>query len=454
MKNRIKQFWSVWILLLLSSTTSLFPQYRSEASMLAGAAKVNVTPGKEDLPGNYLGIHDSIYSRAIVVKVSNEMAALITVDMGGFHNPMAERLLSRIEDQTGIPQKNIMLTASHTHSVPFGISGEEFESKIVLSVEHAIDRLQPAQISYGEGLSYINVNRNMIDPETRRWCEGPNYDGPSDKTVAVVCFETPDNKPIAVYYNYAMHGVISGMFDMVSGDVPGAASRYIEHHFDNEIVAVWSTGACGDQNPVYYQQTYDLRNIRIKEYARKGIDISNSMPPGGEGLDRNDPSTRKLMDEQEQMLLSMGQFLGEEVLHTMRGMKRMETNPEIFAARKTITCPGRRRLDEGRAGYPGTYEEADPVEIKLGLVVIGDIAFSSVNGEVFSPISTRLKKESPYANTMMSTLTNGFARSGYIPNDAAFGTYTFEVLSSRLQPGYAESAIVNGLLDMMYESLK
>jgi hypothetical protein len=160
------------------------------------------------------------------------------------------------------------------------------------------------------------------------------------------------------------------------------------------------------------------------------------------------------MEEQEQMLLSMGQFLGEEVMHTMNGMKRKQSDPVIFGARKTISCPGRNRLDQGRAGYAGTYEEADPIDIKLGLIVIGDIAFTSVNGEVFSLISTRLKRESPYANTMMITLTNGFARSGYIPDDAAFGTYTFEVLSSRLQPGYAESAIVNGILDLMYESLK
>jgi hypothetical protein len=30
--------------------------------------------------------------------------------------------------------------------------------------------------------------------------------------------------------------------------------------------------------------------------------------------------------------------------------------------------------------------------------------------------------------------------------------YTFEVLSSRLQPGCAESAIVDGLLDLMAQS--
>ena len=78
-----------------------------------------------------------------------------------------------------------------------------------------------------------------------------------------------DNKPIAVYYNYAMHAVAAGQLDMISGDVPGTTSKYIEDTFDNEIIAVWSTGASGDQNPIYFNQTYELRDIRIKEYAKK-----------------------------------------------------------------------------------------------------------------------------------------------------------------------------------------
>ena len=76
----------------------------------------------------------------------------------------------------------------------------------------------------------------------------------------------------------------------------------------------------------------------------------------------------------------------------------------------------------------------------------------AVNAEVFNPIAQRLKKESPYARTMMATLTDRSARSGYIPHDAGFGMNLFEVLSSRLQPGCAESAIVNGILDLMANS--
>jgi neutral ceramidase len=49
----------------------------------------------------------------------------------------------------------------------------------------------------------------------------------------------------------------------------------------------------------------------------------------------------------------------------------------------------------------------------------------------------------------MVTLANGMANSGYIPNDTASGALTFQVLGSKLKPGCAETAIVNGLLDLI-----
>jgi len=173
------------------------------------------------------------------------------------------------------------------------------------------------------------------------------------------------------------------------------------------------------------------------------------MPPGGQGLDRNNPAVARLMNQQKQMLSSMGQFLGEEVLFVMRNIERTDTDVRLSGTQKTIPCPGRARTNDGRAGSEGTYKDAAPVDIRLGLLQVGDAMIGTVNAEVFNPIAQRLKRESPFKATMMATLTNGAARSGYIPDDASYGKYTFEVLSSRLKPGCAESSIVNGLLDLI-----
>ncbi len=443
-------FIAAWSIVAIAASGSSFGQ---PASFRAGAAKVDVTPAERDLPPSYEGILDHIYARAIVIDDGVSMAALVSVDAGGIPDPVWQAVAKRLNSELGIPTANVLLTATHTHSTPRQ-EGDAYAEKIVESVRRAKQRLVPARMGYGEGVSYINVNRNIIDPKTRRWWEGPNYDGPSDKTVAVIKFETLAGEPIAVYYNYAMHAVAVGQLDLVSGDAPGTTSKYIEESFDDAIVALWSSGAAGDQNPIYFQQTYDLREIRIKDYASRGIDISNAMPPGGQGLDKSNPTVIKLMNQQKQMILSMGQFLGEEVLHVMRGMDRMTTDAHIDGRFTTVSCPGRERTNTGRAGFAGEYKEADPVEIRLGLLELGNVAIGAVNAEVFNPIAQRLKRESPNARTMLATLTNGQARSGYIPNDAAFGQYTFEVVSSRLQPGCAESAIVDGILDMMADAEK
>jgi hypothetical protein len=412
-----------------------------------GAAKVDITPSPEQLPKGMEGILDHLFVRAIVIENGASRAALVSVDTGVIGTDTWSHVSTRAAKELGIPANHILLGATHTHSAPWGAA---YENQIFDAIKQAQKKAQPALIAYGTGVSYINVNRNIIDPKTHKWWEGPNYDGPSDKTVAVVQFSSLSGEPIAVYYNYAVHAVLTGQTDLVSGDIPGATSRYIEESLGGDAVAAWSLGAAGDQNPIYFQQTYDLRKIRIDDYAKRGQDISNAMPPGGQGLNKQDPRVIQLMNQQKQMALSMGQMLGEEVLHVLRSnLERPSASAVIVGDQKTVSCPGRRQTNNGRAGYAGTYVDADPVSIRLSFLKLGDVVIGGVNGEVFNAIAQRLKRESPYKHTMMATLTNGMAPSGYIPNDAAFGFETFEVLSSRLKPGCAETSIVNGLLDLM-----
>ena len=446
----MRRCWAISVMtLVLGSPLAGVAQTTNVPSPIrVGAAKVDVTPSGNELPKNNLGVLDRLYARAIVLDNGATSAALITVDAGAIPAALWQTVSERIEKELGISPGRVLLTATHTHSAG-GPRGSNYSQKIVESVRLAKQRLTPARIGYGTGLSFINVNRQIVDPETGRWWEGANYDGPSDKTVAVLKFEGLDGSPIAVYYNYAVHAVLAGQLDQISGDIPGAASRYVEDSVDDRVDAMWSSGAAGDQNPIYYQQTYDLREIRIKDYAKRGVDISTAMPPGGEGLNRGDPVVARLMNQQRQMVASMGQFLGEEVMHVMRGIERTETAVPLYGSFTNIRCPGRERTNEGRAGFEGTYKEGSPVEIRLGLMRVGDVMIGAVNAEVFNPIAQRLKRESRYKATMMATLTNGAARSGYIPDDGSFGKYTFEVLSSRLQPGCAESAIVNGILTLI-----
>ncbi len=401
------------------------------------------------LPRNFTGVLDPIFVRALVVDNGRTRAALVAVDAGAIPTDLYNKVSARAAGGAGDPcQPAADFGDAHAQrAVP---ARRRRRGKDPAEPARGVARLQPARVAWGTGVSYINVNRDRVDPVTNRWWEGPNYDGTSDKTVAVVRVETPAGEPIAVYYNYAVHGVLTGTLDMISGDIPGATSRYVE-----ESLGGRRRGAVGERRgrrpePDLLQP--DLRAARdphrgLRETRRghQQCDAARRPGPGSQQSARAAAHEAAEADDE-----TMGQMLGEEVLHVMReSLEKSPADATLSGAQASFSCPARRRTDSGRAGFPGTYVDADEVSIRLGALRIGDVYIGTVDGEVYNGIAQRLKRESPFKHTMMSTLTNGSAPTGYIPSDDAFGRNVFTVLSSRLKPGCAEAGIVDGLVELM-----
>ena len=428
--------------------------HAQRGQLSVGAFRVDITPDEATLPKTSQGILDHCYARAIVFTNGTTKAAFVSIDGAMGNMRTVNAVNERAAKELGIPEGNILYNWTHTHSGS-SVFGDELNNRIFQALKQANDRLVPAKVGYGDGVCYLNVKRDLFDPERGTWWEGPDYDGKSDKTVGVIYFETLDGKPIATSYNYAMHAVITGQLDMITGDFPGKSEEYIESRYGDDFVAIFSSGAAGDQNPLYFQQTFDLRDFRIAEFAARGEDISNSMPPGGQGLDRNNPEVHRLMEEQKKMAESYGQILGEEVKYVIMMMRRFETDVTLEAARTHVTCPGRRQLNGGgRAGYAGEYEDAPDISLELGLVMLDNIPICAISGEPYNQIAVELKSKSPYSFTIVTTVTDGHngGRGGYIPDDESYGAQVFEVLSSGYKQGYAQKAIVDGLLDLSHDA--
>lgn len=440
------------------------PLSRAQSTLRVGAARIDITPPADPAnPPSGKYEHEKLYVRAIVLDNGSARAALVGADQIAMFPGVWENASKQISSELNCPIENILISVTHSHSSfapgapPFrpGSANSSPEpppvvAHILEAVRQAKSNLQPARVAFGTGLSYLNVNRDAIDTQTRRWTQAPNLDGPSDKTVAVVKFSSPDGKPIAVYMDYAMHPVNGWLGGFVSADFAGATSRYVEQAYGDKLIAVYVQGASGDQNPLY------LRAATNALASRGGVPITGDVltrekveAPIRDGQVKAGPLDPNVRDTLERVMDSEGVLLGEEVIRVMTDSTRMQDSPRIAAAQSMITCPGRKRTDNAREGTPGSYVDGDPVNIRLGVLRIGDIALTSVDAEVYSAIAKRLKRESPDANTVMVTLANGMANSGYIPNDAAFDALTFQVLSSRLKPGCAENAIVNGLLNLL-----
>jgi len=376
----------------------------------AGAAKVDITPA--DLTGltnlwkrPFEGVHDPIFLRALVVDNGINTAAIVAADLVEFGDTSSVR--DRIAKAVGIPANHIIITASHDHNAPrvgvvtLGATAHEggpataaytemVYDQIIEVVRQAKAALQPARVGIGTGTADVNVNRDEYTKEG--WKIGFNPEGSSEKTVWVCKFETISGEPIAILMNYAVHSVVLGPENrLLTGDLAGAAERFVEQYYQDKIVALWTLGPAGDQNPKY-------------------MDWDTTFGKG----DR-EPGY-PLMD-------ALGQIVGEEVVRVAR-------------------IPTRDLQREGLK-----FQRVDSLNIHLGLVLINHIALTAVSGEVATRIYHHLKKDSPFANTILITLEND--RVGYIVDDASYDIPTFESTNTPLQRGYAETAIVHGLVEMI-----
>jgi neutral ceramidase len=399
----------------------------AKAELRIGAARIDITPGKDEslqLAGyagrkeGDKGIHDGLYVRAIALKSGAAEAAILTADLASLSRDFWERVTRKLALQTGIPQANILIAATHTHSAPVTGAYEILEpgspeARYIARVEQAMtDALtqakrneQPGRIGAGTGRANVNVNR-IAQMGDGSWWLGYNPDGASDKTVAVVKFEKSDGQPLAILMNYAVHGTGMGQENfLVSADVPGAASRYVEQHFGDAVVAPFTSGAAGDQCPIY-----------------------DRAPARFDGV------------------LAIGRILGEEVIR-VAGTIRASPDATIQLTQRVVTCPGRSFVRGPHGRQDGHFEDSPPVEIRLSLLRINDIALAGVSGEVLTMIGQRLKSSSPLPNTIMVTHCNG--SSGYLPDDDAYARVGYEIQTTHVAPGCAEKAIVGGFVEML-----
>lgn len=426
--------------LLLSATLALFAiPVVAQLQLRVGAAKVSITPPDSFFPypqakAGFVDVHDPVFARAIVVDDGKSEIAIVAIDFR--HVPHGIDFPKMIGAALGIPADHVMLSATHDHSTPrlddptsdpgaeqkFSQWLEIVEKGSVEAARQAKAALQPARVGFGTGLAYVNVNRDEKMPNGR-WDLGYSPDRPSDKTVAVIRFEDLTGKLIAIYSNYAVHGVVmyqsvtKGEGWEVSGDLPGNTSRYVEEHYGKGVVDLWTSGAAGDQNPIY-------------------MSIYNQVKPGT--FDEGAPGY-VLVDVQARRL-------GEEIVRVADSIKPDSVPVRVWGAKISPPCPG-QRIAWDKAANQYTVTALPPVDIPLSLLMIGDIAIGGVAGEPVTLIGQHLKSASPFPKTIL--VNHAGPTIGYIPTDASYPVRTFEVTGSRLKEGCSEPTIVNGLIDLM-----
>ena len=439
--------------------------HAADGALRVGAARVEQT-GKwgPSQTGKYA--HEHVYARAIVLDNGTSRAAIVSYE-GPESNFSMGATIKAVAAAVDCPATNVLITHTHTHSSDSAPSGSPAHRKvsadpsasIVEAIKQARAKLQPARMAYSTGALYLNVNRDAIDPETRRWTQGSNPDGPSDKTVGVLAFTKPDGDPIAVYVTYAMHPIDGYVSGAVSGDFPGAMSRYVEQAFGDRPVVAFAQSPSGDQNPLYLRPTSNVMATRAgnpitgfqmnREFSEGPLRMADmdAAEHGGKGAPAADP---KVLDDMFRFIESEGQVFGEEVI---RVMKHGSATARIAGSQKIVSCPGRARTNgdpmdpKTREGMKANYVDTPPVELHVAMLGLGPVALTSINTEVYTLIGARIHDEAPMKDTLIATLANERI-GGYVPDDSAYGHETFQVLLSNFKPGCAERGITDAVVEL------
>lgn len=426
----------------------------SAQSFVAGGAKVDITPSVSDLQRPSDIIRGKLYVRAIYASDGRSSTAIVSMDT---HCHDLDAVIREIGTKAGVPAANVIISSTHTHSGGMaGIGADniptaaQVQVAIVKAVCDAKAAARPARVGYGKRSLDLNVNRDNYN-EYQEWEQAPNWTAPADKDLTVISFLDEEDVPIAVYMNYGMHPVNFFMSGVVSADYPGDACALIEKVFGERTVAVFSQGASGDVNPALaytdiFQETEQVKGVpRPHRAARGSLDLSTRAVPADQAAVH-----QAMVDRKDEYVRMLGNAVGFKALEIMLYDTQYEEDPVIRGAETIISVPGRRRLDNtGRENYDPGYEPADDVHIGVGLVTIGDIAVTSVSGEIYTEIGARLKHEFPASKLLIVALADGPFESGYIYSDKAASHLTFQVIGSRLQPGHAERAIVEAARGLM-----
>ena len=429
----------------------------SAQQLVAGAAKVDITPKESELARPTDIIRGNLYVRAIYVSDGHSATAIVGMDT---HCHALEEVIRQSAASTGVPAENFIISSTHTHSGgTAGIgadnkpSQEQVQAAIVKAVDLAKAAARPARVGFGKRPLDLNVNRDNYN-EFQEWEQAANWTAPCDKDLTVITFLDQEDIPIAVYMNYGMHPVNFFMSGVVSADFPGDACNLIEKVFGDKTVAVFSQGASGDVNPKLayteiFQETDQIKGVRRPHRATRGsLDLSTKE------VSKEQLAIHKAMvDRKDEYVHMLGNAMGFKAIEIMLYDTQYEVNPAIKGAETIIAVPGRERIDKnGRENYDPGYTPADDRHIGVGLVQIGDITLVSVSGEIYTEIGLRIKHEMPTSKLMIVALADGPFESGYIYSNNAASHLTFQVIGSRLQPGHAEEAIVNAAKQLLKDA--
>ncbi len=376
-----------------------------QAALRGGCARVDITPrasvwlsgyGARNKPSD--GIVDELYAKALVLDDGQNKIAIVSADLLWVPIKITAEIRREVKEKIGIPEKNVLICATHTHfgpkidritknwpDTPISEIDESYvqtlKKKIADSILAANKNMKEVKLGAVKGkIPEIVYNRRTKrnDGSVAMTFRLPPADpnlifGPIDPEVCILRVEDMSGTLVAAIVNFACHPVSGTLnrekFYSISADYPGYTARVIEQMEGG--ICLFALGTAGNMNPV-----------RI---------------------------------ERKKPRLQIGRALGGEVL---RRIQFVATSGEVTlkALKKPVTMPIKKDLSPDRIIDADKTKKTLTTEIQL--LRIGDIYILGLPGEVLVEIGLDIKKRAGIENLFIISLSNDAC--GYVCHRQAY----------------------------------
>jgi hypothetical protein len=443
----------------------------------AGAAASNITPpldqpiigGWGSPPAEH--IHDELHARCLVLDDGETKLVFVIVDSLGLSREVFDAAKDDVHEKTGIPEKNMLMAATHTHSSisargsSDGGGFSDYQSfvirRIADGVRRALNNLEPARIGWGSAEEPTQVfnRRYFMKPATltpnpfggtdkvvmNPGRGNPNISkaaGPTDPEIAFFSVKSADGRPIALLANYSLHYVGPSAGAVISADYFGVFADRIQEllgadRLSPPFVGILSNGTSGDINNINWLKKPEKRWGPYEKMTQVADLVARAVYRSYQNIKYRD--WVKLDARGRELSLAVRKPTTEQIAYARKILDKPEDAPMYHK---------RQRVYANRV--MALKDSPDDISVVVQALRVGDLGVCAIPFEVFVEIGLELKDKSPFKKTFTISHANG--SNGYLPTPEQheLGGYETWLGTNRVE-FQASRKIVKSLLTMLGE---
>jgi neutral ceramidase len=400
--------------------------------MKVGSSQIDITPepacGRE-LSGFVarvqpaLGVHDPLFVRGLFVSHADRRLLWLHADLVGLERAAVVELKKKTRERFGLDSREIVVSATHTHSGPATIDllncgeydtpyVEWLQERMLGAARAAMDSVEEADAVFAEGRCDLAIDRRGR-PSAH-----------TDPRLGVVAWRRADGSFAAVLANYAVHHVALGHANrLISADMAGHAAREIAAGLPGQPVVLFTNGGAGNLNPPKVGTDFAQMEEWARQLARAALTaLSAPAPLPREMLAVASrviaiPLVRLTEAEIRQVA---ARYRASVAATTDYGKTGYDKTDHVSQRCRDAVDRWECHMNERRRG--AAPDATEPMEIQV--VSLGGVVFACFGAEMFSITAEDLRPA-----TGRTVYLVGYANGllGYLPPAAAYDEGGYEV---------------------------